>query len=124
MQKAQAVFRNGRVELDEPVSWPEGTTLEVGPNMSAEVSPSAPAGRDAADLLNALRNPEPGRWGLDESQWPQTPEEIEAWLEWFDSCEPVFEPDEQAAFDANLAASKELQKSLTRAAWARQEMQT
>ena len=121
MQKAQAVFRNGRVELDEPVSWPEGTTLEVGPNTAAEVSSSAPARRNAADLLYSLRNPEPGRWGLDESQWPQTPEEIEAWLEWFDEREPVFTPDEQVAFDADLEASKQLQKSLTQAAWDRQE---
>lgn len=124
MQKVQAVYRNGRVELDEPVSWPEGTPLEVGPNTSAELSRSAMGRRNAVDLLNALRNPEPGRWGSDESQWPRTPAEIEAWLEWFDSCEPVFEPDEQAAFDAELAASKQLQKTLTQAAWNRQEMRT
>ena len=121
MQKVQAVFRNGRVELGEPVSWPEGATLDVVPNTSPEVSRSVRAGCDAADLLNALRNPEPGRWGCDESQWPQTPEEIEAWLDWFDSREPVFAPDEQAAFDAELAASKQLQKSLTQAAWDPQE---
>ena len=111
MQKVQAVFRNGRVELDEPVSWPEGTTLEVGPNTSDEVSRSARDRRDATEFLNALRNPEPGRWGCDESQWPRTPAEIDAWLEWFDSCEPVFAPDEQAAFDAYLVASKQLHTS-------------
>jgi hypothetical protein len=29
MNTIRAVFRIGRVELDEPIDWPEGTELEV-----------------------------------------------------------------------------------------------
>ena len=124
MQKAQAVLRNGQVEFDEPVTWPDGTRLDVCPTESVTDSRPASNPRGAASLLDALENPETDGWGCDESLWPRTPEEIDAWLQWFDSCEPVFAPEEQAAFDAELAASKQLQKSLTQAAWNRQESLT
>ncbi len=29
MQNATATFRNGRLELNEPVDWPEGTRVEI-----------------------------------------------------------------------------------------------
>jgi hypothetical protein len=31
MRNVTATFRNGRVELAEPVDWPEGTPVEVRP---------------------------------------------------------------------------------------------
>ena len=31
MQRVTATFRQGRVELTEPVDWPEGTRVEVTP---------------------------------------------------------------------------------------------
>ena len=120
MQKAEAVFRNGRVEFDAPVAWPDGTKLEVSPKVVAKSNDVDPVDRAAA-LLDLLMNPDPDQWGLEESQWPQAPEEVEAWLQWCDSREPVMSAEEQEQFQADLAASRTLQKSLVQANWDRQE---
>jgi hypothetical protein len=95
MEKALATFRNGHVELDNAASWPEGTRLEVAPATK--------------------------KLGLDESEWPQTPEEKAQWLEWFNSLEPLdMTAAELAAFDEELKASKEIQKELLRKSWQRE----
>jgi hypothetical protein len=39
MQNATAVFRNGRIELAEPVDWPDGTPVEVHPITAETKSP-------------------------------------------------------------------------------------
>jgi hypothetical protein len=90
MKKALATFRDGHVQLDDPVDWPEGTRLEVTP----------------------------AKLGLDESEWPETPEEIADWLAWFKTIEPLdMTPEELAAFEAEMKASKEVQKQLLPARW-------
>lgn len=38
MQSATATFRNGQVELTEPVDWPDGTPVEVTPLAAADNS--------------------------------------------------------------------------------------
>jgi hypothetical protein len=92
MEKAFATLRNGQVELDETVDWAEGTRLEVSPT--------------------------PPKLGLGESEWPKTPEERAAWVEWLNSLEPFdMTPEELAAFEAGLKASKEKQKALLRQSW-------
>jgi hypothetical protein len=96
MKKAFATFRNGQVELDHAASWPEGTRLEVGP---------------AAKKL-----------GLDETEWPETPQEKAEWLEWFTSLEPLdMTPAELTAFEAELSRSKKIQKELLRKSWRQEE---
>lgn len=124
MQKTPAIFRNGQVEFDEPVNWPDGTKLDVCPSESIAHLLAMSSQLHSASMIATQRIPETNGWGIDDSQWPQTPDDIGEWLHWFDSREPVFAPEEQAAFDAELAASKQLQKSLTQAAWNRQEMRT
>ncbi len=45
MQSVTATFRNGRIEMDEPVDWPDGTQVEVTPvkpTVAADSSVSAP----------------------------------------------------------------------------------
>jgi hypothetical protein len=92
MEKTLATFRNGQVEFDAAVDWPEGTRLEVAP---------------AATKL-----------GLDEPPWPETPEQKEAWLEWLKNLEPFdMTPEELNAFEAELKISKETQKELLRKSW-------
>ncbi|HYV40040.1 MAG TPA: hypothetical protein VE988_30420 [Gemmataceae bacterium] len=96
MHKMLATFRNGHVELDQIANWPDGTRLEVGPTNH--------------------------KLGLDESEWPQTPEEKTAWLEWLNALEPLeLTPAELAAFDEALQASKDVQKELLRQIWRREE---
>jgi hypothetical protein len=93
MEKALATFRNGRVEFDSAVHWADGTRLEIAP----------------APLQ---------RIGLDESDWPTTPQEKADWLAWLENVEPFDMPQEElAAFDAELNASKERQKQLLRDSW-------
>jgi hypothetical protein len=66
-------FHEGRIMLEAPVDWPEGTKVEVVPVTSNR------------------------RLGLTEDEWPNTPEAIEAWLRWYDSLEPLeFTPEEEA----------------------------
>ena len=92
MEKALATFRNGQVQFDAPVNWPEGTRLEVVPAAT--------------------------KGGLDESPWPETPEQKEAWLEWLKNLEPFdMTPEELDAFEADLKVSKLIQKDLLRKSW-------
>jgi hypothetical protein len=92
MEKALATFRNGQVQFDAAVDWPEGTRLEVAPAVT--------------------------KVGLEESEWPQTPEQKEAWLEWLKNLEPFdMTSEELDAFEADLKVSKEIQKQLLRKSW-------
>jgi hypothetical protein len=96
MEKALATFHNGHIELDQPVTWPEGTRLVVAPTTQ--------------------------QLGLPESEWPTTQQEKDEWLEWLKNLEPFdMTPDEHAAFEADLKASKELQKELLRQSWRKEE---
>jgi hypothetical protein len=97
MEKALATFHNGQVEFDQPVDWPEGTRLEVVP---------------------AAKNS-----GLDDLEKPETPEEINEWLEWFRTVEPFdMTPEELDAFEAELKANKEVQKQLLRKGWEKEDL--
>jgi len=81
MEKALATYRNGQVQFDADVDWPEGTRLEVAPAAT--------------------------RVGPDESAWPETPAQQEAWLEWLKNLEPFdMTPQELDAFEADLKASR------------------
>lgn len=96
MEKALATLRNGQVELDHAVDWPDGIRLQVSP----------------ADK----------KLGLDESEWPNTPEERAAWIRWLNNLEP-FEMTEAELIEleAELKASKARQKQLVRESWAEQK---
>ena len=67
----KGVYKNGHVELTTPVDWPEGYEVDVLPHRA--------------------NGDEPGKekWGMDESEWPTTPEGIEALIARMDSREPV-----------------------------------
>ncbi len=83
MNVAYGTIHEGHVVFEGPVNWPEGTKVEVAPVKSRE------------------------RLGLTEDEWPETPEEIEAWLRWYDSLEPLeFTPEEEA----DLAAWRQKMK--------------
>ncbi len=76
-------FRNGRVELDEPVDWPDGSRVEV----SAE-----------SESI-----------GMREEDWPQTPEGIAALVARMEAFEPLeFTPEEEAEIAAARQAVREV----------------
>ena len=61
MKTIQAIFRNGRIETDEPLNLPEGTRLLI---------------------------PIPNGESDDGDDWDNSPEGIAAWLKWHDSFIP------------------------------------
>ena len=88
MQKVRATFRNGRVELLDPVDWPDDTTLDVTPaDAGATASETKlPAPKNRAPL-NSVWTPEFFQslhedWGDEPFERPQQGElEIrEEWL--------------------------------------------
>ena len=95
MQKALATFRDGRIEIDSRVDWPEGTRLEVLPIESV---------------------------AMNEADWPTTAEGIAELLKRMDDCEPLEMSDaEYATWEAERRVEKERQKEFTRQSWAQAE---
>ncbi len=116
MHKVMATYRDGNVILDDPVDWPNGTRIEVAQVGANATNGSSPFSGVRPELLDALNDPQ--RYGLDESLWPQTPQEIELLLQHMDAAEPLqVAPDELAAMEAARQAEKERQKELTRESW-------
>jgi hypothetical protein len=77
MDAVRATWRNGRIEIDHAVDWPEGCRLLIQPDKSN------------------------GAAGAREPDQSNTPEAIAEWLVWYDSLEPiVFTPAEEASFAA------------------------
>jgi hypothetical protein len=88
MNTIHAVWKNGQIVPTEPVDWPEGTELAVGP--VGEPMLTAPDG----DLLG------------------DEPASIARWLTWLDSLEPlIFTPAEQAEWDAARREERDWEKS-------------
>jgi hypothetical protein len=82
MDAIRSVVKNGRIEVDAPSDWPDGTPVrvELGSN-----------GQSEYDDLS-----------------PETPEEIQAWLRWYHSLDPiVMTPEEEAGWEAERKIQKE-----------------
>ena len=95
MQKALATFRDGRIEIDSRVDWPEGTRLEVLPIESV---------------------------GMNEADWPTTADGIAELLKRMDDCEPLEMSDaEYTAWETECRSEKERQTEFTRQSWAKAE---
>lgn len=81
MNAILSVVKNGRIEVDAPPDWPEGSPVRVELGLIGQ----------AAD-----------------NEKPETPEEIEAWLRWYHNLEPiVMTPEEEAAWGADRKAQKD-----------------
>jgi hypothetical protein len=78
----------GKIELTAPAGWPDGTEVEVRPVEETV--------------------------GLTEEEWPETPEEIEAWLRWYDSLEPLILTPED---EARIAEARKAQREFELATW-------
>jgi hypothetical protein len=84
MNAIEATFKNGQIIPDGPTDWPEGCRLRVEPL----------AGDPLADATN--------------NDEPETPEQIEEWLRWYHSLEPLeFTPQEKADLAAWRKKTKE-----------------
>jgi hypothetical protein len=83
MNAILSVVKNGRVEVDAPPDWPEGSLVHVELGVS-------------------------GRAKLDEVR-PQTPEEIEEKIRRLEAIEPLMTPEEEAAWQADRRAYKDFE---------------
>lgn len=87
MSIIQGTWKNGQVMLDRPANWPDGCRLAVEPVHE-------------------------GRVGVSEEDWDNTPEGIAAWIQWYDSVEPLeMTAEEEAKWEADLEAQKQLDKA-------------
>jgi len=83
MDAIRATVRSGRLELDAPADWPEGTQVLIEPTTS--------------------------RWeeiGIDESQWSDDPSSLADWEAWIQTIEPLEftaeEAERMAEFDNQM----------------------
>ena len=96
MKIALATYRDGQLEFDDGVDWPEGTRLEVHP-------------------LQATL-------GMAEFAWPTTADGIAALLKRMNEREPLEMADADfAAWEAERQSEKQRQKEFTRQSWTQAE---
>jgi hypothetical protein len=82
MNAIRSVVKNGRVEVDAPPDWPDGTPVRV------ELGLNGPS--------------------KDDDESPETIEEIQPWLHWYHTLEPILmTPEEEAAWEADRKMQKE-----------------
>jgi hypothetical protein len=88
MNAIKATVRDGRLEVQVPPDWPDGTEVILQP-----VSPEHGV-------------------GIREEDWPDTPEAVAEWLRWYDSLEPlIFTDAERAALESDRKARREWEKA-------------
>jgi hypothetical protein len=83
MNDVQGTYRGGRVEVDTPVDWPEGSRVTIIREQTA--------------------------LGLTESDWPDTPETRKALIEKIDAIEPLeLTPEDISEIDRARDAVREI----------------
>jgi hypothetical protein len=83
MNAILSMVKNGRVDVEAPPEWPEGSLVNVELKVNGVVN-------------------------LDDDR-PLTPEEIEEKIRRLDAIEPVMTPEEEAAWEADRKAYKEFE---------------
>src|SRR5438128_3317175 len=81
MDAIKAVVRNGHIEIDGPLDLPDGTQLLIVPTSAVD--------DDAQENSD------------------NSPEEISAWLKWYDSLQPlILTQEERLAWDEDQSARR------------------
>ena len=89
MSEIGGIFRNGHVELDASVDWPEGERVRVV--LESNGAKSDRSGIPAADAV----------WGMDEADYQDTPAFRSKLVAQMDSFAPVeLTPEEEAEWQA------------------------
>ena len=119
MNRILGTYEKGRVVVDSPADWPDGSRVEVslvGPAPQFGNGQNEPPTGVRKEFIDAMNDP--NRFGLEDSLWPATPQEREIWLKWFDSREPLdLSPEEQKRMESFWKESKAVQKELVRKNW-------
>ncbi len=115
MDRILATYRQGRIELDAPVDWEDGTRIRVS-MLGAEPSSGKPGPNVRPRFLDALNSADPH--GLDESLWPLSQEETQLLLSAMNAAEPLdLSLQEIDRMESEWRASKTKQKELVRRSW-------
>jgi hypothetical protein len=84
----KAIVKNGKIELEAPNNWPEGTEVRIEPI------------------------PASGSIGIRDEDWPNTPEGIARHLALMDGIEPLdITLEEEAEWEAARKAQKDFEKA-------------
>lgn len=91
MDGIQGTYREGRIDLDSSVTWPEGMRVEVAPlgklDEPRDSDPSEPGVEDV--------------WGMDEADYQDTPEFRASLIAQLDAFEPLeLTAEEEAEWEA------------------------
>ena len=88
MNDILAIVSNGRINVAAPPDWPEGAIVHLA-------------------LGNAGRN-----GSVISEDEPETPDQIQDWIRWYRSLEPLeMTPEEEAGWQADRRAQKEFEIS-------------
>jgi hypothetical protein len=88
MNAITGTVKNGQILLDHPADLPDGCRVLIEPVVEGET------------------------FGIREENWQDTPEAVAAWLQWYDTLEPLrMTPEEEAEWQADRKARKELEKA-------------
>lgn len=82
MNAILGTVKNGRVEVDAPPDWPEGSPVRVELGLNGKAT---------------------------DEERPETPEEIEESIRRLEAIEPVMTAEEEAAWEAERRACKEIE---------------
>lgn len=93
------IYQRGAVVLDAPVDLPDGVHVRV----TLDAAPCADA--NGHDLC------------MDGRPWPQTPQEIQEWLAWFDALDPILTDAEYRQYEEARLERRQEQKTLNQKSW-------
>lgn len=115
MEQILATYRQGKIELDAPVDWADGTRIQVSTlRPDPSLGKSGPNVR--ARFLDALNDAD--SHGLDESLWPLSQEETRLLISAMDAAEPLdLSLEEINRMESEWQASKTMQKELVQRSW-------
>jgi len=82
MNAILGIVKNGRVEVDAPPDWPEGSPVRVELGLNGKAT---------------------------DEERPETPEEIEESIRRLEAIEPVMTTEEEAAWEVERRACKEIE---------------
>ena len=121
MNRILGTYEQGRVIVDSPADWPDGTRVEVSLMTPAQRSGNRqvePPHGERREFWHAINDTSSCGLNLDDSFWPLSPEETNLLVEHMDAAEPLdLTAEEIERMEADWKASRGLQKEMVRKSW-------
>ncbi len=121
MNRVFGTYEQGRVTVDAPATWPDGSRVEVSlvtPTPKIGDIQHEPAPGVRKEFWLALNDTSSCVLNLDDSFWPLTAEETNLLLDHMDSAEPLdLTLEEIDKMETMWSQSKEQQREMVRRSW-------